>query len=37
MQNTNLAERHLLCDEVYINLDVFGLLVVHQVPAHVDG
>jgi hypothetical protein len=37
MQKVNFPERHLLPDEVYVKLDVFGPLVTHRVPAHVDG
>ena len=37
VQNADLAKRHLVPDEVYIELDVLGPLVVHWVPAHVDG
>ena len=37
MENTNLAESHLLTDEVDVNLDVLGTVVVDRVGCHVDN
>ena len=37
MENSNLAESHLLTDEVDVNLDVLGTVVVDRVGCHVDN
>ena len=37
MENSNLAESHLLTDEVDVNLDVLGTAVVDRVGCHVDS
>ena len=37
MENSNLAESHLLTDEVDVNLDVLGTAVVDRVGCHIDS
>jgi hypothetical protein len=37
VKNTDLAQRHFLPDKVDVKLYVFSPLVMHRIPAHVDG
>ena len=37
MENSNLAESHILSDEVNVKLDVLGTAVVDRVGCHVDS
>jgi hypothetical protein len=37
MENSNLAESHLLTDEVDVNLDVLGTAMVDRVGCHVNS
>lgn len=37
VQHPDLAESNLVANEIYIQLNMFGALVMHRVPAHVNG
>jgi hypothetical protein len=37
MKNSDVPQRNTISNEVYINLDVFGVLMLHGVCGHVDN